>query len=348
FLCKCVSYLPGAVLNFMTALPSTKSELRDAFMDFIKQPSATSYDKLMQRFTEMSSKSGSVPSWFHILPSGVFDNAPIERYVRENIKKNNLTNSFVDAKKISGKSLYIIAMTLDGAKRVIFGPDEVNDIEISQAIQASTAMPGFYKPARINGVDYVDGGVHQTANIDVAIEKGAKLIICYNPFRPFDKDMFQEYLQKERRYVSQDQRLSDNGVMAVLNQIFRTFFYTRLHFAIEQYENNPNFDGDIILIEPKADDVAFFELNPLAFGNRQRAAQLGFESVRKSINEKYEVISKILDSYGIKTDKQCVEEEHVEMEKFGKGDRRVMEVLKKRKKKSNQQKSKPTAKSPKH
>ena len=39
-------------------------------------------------------------------------------------------------------------------------------------------------PARINGVDYVDGGVRHTANIDVAIEQGADLIICYNPFRP--------------------------------------------------------------------------------------------------------------------------------------------------------------------
>ena len=40
-------------------------------------------------------------------------------------------------------------------------------------MQASTALPLFYKPARIKGVDYVDGGVRRTANIDVAIEKGA-------------------------------------------------------------------------------------------------------------------------------------------------------------------------------
>ena len=81
--------------------------------------------------------------------------------------------------------LYITACDLDTAERVIFGADENCELTISQAVQASTALPIFYKPARINGVDYVDGGVRHTANIDVAIEKGADLIICYNPFRPF-------------------------------------------------------------------------------------------------------------------------------------------------------------------
>ena len=68
---------------------------------------------------------------------------------------------------------------------MVFGADETNDVTISEAVQASTALPIFYRPARIDGVDYVDGGVRHTANIDVAIEKGADLVICYNPFRPF-------------------------------------------------------------------------------------------------------------------------------------------------------------------
>src|SRR2546430_7648102 len=76
-------------------------------------------------------------------------------------------------------------MNLDTAERVVFGHDEDTSLIISEEVQASTALPGFYKPARIKGVDYVDGGVRRTANIDVAIEHGAELVICYNPFRPF-------------------------------------------------------------------------------------------------------------------------------------------------------------------
>ena len=68
-------------------------------------------------------------------------------------------------------------------------PNTLNHVRIQnalvQAVQASTALPGFYRPARIAGGDYVDGGIRRTANIEVAIEQGADLIICYNPFRPF-------------------------------------------------------------------------------------------------------------------------------------------------------------------
>ena len=106
--------------------------------------------------------------------------------MRRSLEKIRMPNDFraFDAQAGSASSTSR-ACDLDTAERVIFGADENAEVTISQAMQASTSLPGFYKPARINGVDYVDGGVRHTANIDVAIEKGADLIICYNPFRPF-------------------------------------------------------------------------------------------------------------------------------------------------------------------
>ena len=96
-----------------------------------------------------------------------------------------MTNDFRVLYRTRQVELYIVAMNLDTAERVVFGHDEDTSLTISEAVQASTALPGFYKPARIKGIDYVDGGVRRTANIDVAIEHGADLVICYNPFRPF-------------------------------------------------------------------------------------------------------------------------------------------------------------------
>ena len=97
-------------------------------------------------------------------------------------------------------------MNLDTAERAVFGHDEDATVTISEAVQASTALPGFYNPARIRGVDYVDGGVRRTANIDVAIEHGADLIICYNPFRPFsnriDADAGDPSYFADGRYLS--------------------------------------------------------------------------------------------------------------------------------------------------
>lgn len=251
--------------------------------------------------------SGDLPSLLALLPSGIFDNRSIEEYIRTNIKKNKLTNDFVRAKKMTGKRLYISAMRLDGARRVIFGPDEDNSLTISEAVQASTALPGFYKPAHINGVDYVDGGVQDTANIDVAVAKGASLIVCYNPFRPYEPV---EFVDRFKKNSKKGKRLASDGVVTVLNQIFRAFFHTRLKIALNKFEQSKTFKGDIILIEPRADDIQFFELNPFLLKNRVEASRLGFQSVCNSIEDRYDEIKKIFDAYGIGMSKKKVEEKY--------------------------------------
>lgn len=313
---KNIAAFPKIAFSFLTGAPTTVLQLGRLLQALITKPTAKNYEALMRIVSDLVSDI-SLPSLLQLLPSGAFDNAPIEKYLRKNIKKNHLTNSFQVAHKMTGKNLYISAMSVDGGQRVIFGHDENNEVTISEAVQASTAMPGFYKPARINGVDYVDGGVQETANIDIAIEKGAGLVICYNPFRPYDNKVLLEYIRKENRYESKDRRLSDDGVMAILNQIFRAMFHSRLHVALDQYRADPKFKGDIILIEPKSNDAAFFGLNPLIFGNRIKAAALGYRSVRNSIDEQYPEIAKILASYGLKMSRSNVEKEIKKMKAAG-------------------------------
>lgn len=323
---KQIASLPRFAMSFFTGMPLILFQFAKLFQALVARPSVESYMALMKGVSDVVSDF-SLPSLLQLLPSGAFDNAPIERYLRTNIKKNHLTNSFQIAKKATGKSLYISAMTVDGAKREVFGHDENCAATISQAVQASTAMPGFYKPARINGIDYVDGGVQETANMDVAMDKGAKLIICYNPFRPYDNKVLLEYIRKENKYVSNDRRLSDDGVMAVLNQIFRAVFHSRLHQAMDRYRSSEEFNGDIILIEPKADDAAFFGLNPLVFGNRIKAAALGYKSVRNSIEEKFPQIARILNSYGIEISRKNVEKEIQKMSKASGNSAFLREVI---------------------
>ena len=110
-------------------------------------------------------------------------------------------------------------------------------------MQASTALPIFYKPARIGGVDYVDGGIRNTANIDVAIEKGADLVICYNPFRPFLNRIDAE---GRSRYFAAGRYLSDRGLKMLINQVFRTMLHSRLRTALRGYLSDDRFRGDIV------------------------------------------------------------------------------------------------------
>lgn len=303
---KATGWLPGVLWRLFAKMPRQKNGLKHLFYEFVKHPSLNRYEQFWEMVDESLLADHPFPSLLACLPSGLFDNAPLEKYLRENIRRNRMTNDFALAKKMGGKSLYITAMALDSAQEEVFGPDEKNDVSISKAVQASSAMPGFYKPVQIGGKYYVDGGVKQTANLDLIVAKGAKLIICYNPFRPYEKKTFVQELKKQHK----DHSLTEEGVFAVLNQFFRTVFHTRLHNALKAYQTNPHFDGDIILIEPRPDDAAFFSMNPFALGHRLHAAQLGFESVRNSIEERSEEIAAILAAYGIRMSRKGVEAEY--------------------------------------
>src|ERR1041385_6716176 len=147
-----------------------------------------------------------------------------------------MTNDFRVLYRLRQIELYIVAMNLDTAERVVFGHDEDSSVTISESVQASTALPGFYKPARIKGVDYVDGGVRRTANIDVAIEHGADLVICYNPFRPFHNRV-RRVNGKNGEYTIEGQLLADSGLLTVINQVFRTLLHSRLQYGLRPYQD---------------------------------------------------------------------------------------------------------------
>ena len=166
-------------------------------------------------------------------------------------------------------------MNLDTAERVVFGHNENSAATISEAVQASTALPGFYKPARIRGIDYVDGGVRRTANIDVAIEHGAQLVLCYNPFRPIYNRVIPR-LARDGHYTFDGVPLSSRGLLAVLNQVFRTLLHSRLQYGLREFQEDPSFRGDVIVVEPQEGDLSFFRMNPLAFWERRLAAEHGY------------------------------------------------------------------------
>jgi predicted acylesterase/phospholipase RssA len=233
------------------------------------------------------------------LPTGLFDNRSLERYIRRNFEGAGIPNDFRALHRKHKNELYISAMNLDTAERVVFGHDEDTSLTISEAVQASTALPGFYSPARIRGIDYIDGGVRRTANLDVAIEHGADLVICYNPFRPFSNRPNRTFNRETKSYEFDGPRMADGGLLSILNQVFRTLLHSRLQYGLRQWQEDPNFKGDIIVIEPKENDFHYFQLNALAYWQRMQAAQLGYESVTDSVQRNYDMVRRILARYGL-------------------------------------------------
>lgn len=322
-----LTFIPGIVYDLFAAYPILKKDFWKNLKVVVRHPNYSNYEQLMKPFLRVAYSTRSIPTLGELLPSGIFDNKTLEKFIRLNMKKNRMSNNFKVLKRMSGRALYISAMNLDTSERVVFGPDEKNDVTISQAIQASTAVPGFYKPARIKGVDYIDGGVRKTANIDIALDKGADLVICYNPFRPFNNKVLLEYLREENKYVTKSRRISDFGVGMVINQVFRTLFHSRLMYALQRYQEDPNFKKDIILIEPKEDEADFFELNPLFFWNRARSASHGFDSVLKSIERKFDKISAVLKNHGIEMTRDVIKMDSKKIEKSQFDEKVIMDVL---------------------
>lgn len=300
------TYLPGLLLDLGRHAPTMFSKLSTALADYLRGPSVENAWTMLEPIVEALEQCRGIPTVLDYIPSGFFDNSGIERYLRENLERGGISNDFRTLYQKTKRELYISAMNLDTAERVVFGHDEDASLTVSESVQASTALPGFYKPARLHGVDYVDGGVRRTANIDVAIEHGADLVICYNPFRPFSNRVRRKYVKELGKVVVEGRPLVDTGLLTVINQVFRTLLHSRLQYGLRQYQDDPNFTGDIIIIEPKESDLHFFQMSALAYWQRIVAAQYGYISVTQSIEQNYDLIKPILESYGIAITRKAV------------------------------------------
>src|SRR5688572_18754018 len=114
------------------------------------------------------------------LPAGFFSLVALERWMREMFAARNLSNAFATLPH----TLLIPAIDLDRAERVVFGQGELRGVPVSQAIAASSAIPGFFEPYTLDGRDYVDGGVGFCGHADLAVEAGAETVLVINPLVP--------------------------------------------------------------------------------------------------------------------------------------------------------------------
>jgi predicted acylesterase/phospholipase RssA len=312
--------VPAVMRTALRAAGSNRSLLLQRAREFIEAPSWATAEQLVLPLMQDLARYSALQSGLSYLPSGLFDNRGIERFIRSNFERNGLPNDFRLLKLERGTDLYIGATNLDTAQAAIFGHDEDCGATISEAVQASTAIPGFYRPPRINGNDYLDAGVRKTANISLAVGKGAQLIIAYNPFRP--------YVNYHTDQLLYDQRsLSDMGIITVINQAFRTLLHTRLQIGIEKLRLDQSFHGDVVLLEPSEDDLAFFHINPLAFWRRAESALYGFVGVQAAIERSFERIERILGRYGIQIDIERLRHATAEIRRHGGAHASILDVL---------------------
>jgi NTE family protein len=243
------------------------------------------------------------------LPTGIYTGSGIEKYVAEALSDPDRTDDF----RLLEPELYITATDLDATERVVMGEGEWAEIPISTAVAASGALPMIYEPVRVDGREFIDGGIRSTTNVDIAVEHGAKFIIVINPIVPYVNDF-----RKRIPTVTgtRARRVSDMGFTAVGNQAYRVLSHERLHLAVQYWEQR--YPGvDIILIEPELDDELMFGTSILDYSARLEIAKHGFESVTLKLARDYERYKSIAERHGIQISARRVRHvlEQVEIER---------------------------------
>lgn len=77
--------------------------------------------------------------------------------------------------------LLISAVELESGRRVMFGAPEAPEASVGQAVEASCAIPGYFRPVEIAGRSYVDGGAWSPTNMDAAQVSRGTRVLCLNP-----------------------------------------------------------------------------------------------------------------------------------------------------------------------
>ena len=77
--------------------------------------------------------------------------------------------------------LLVVALDVESGHRAVFGLPDNSSIRVGQAVEASCAIPGVFKPIRANGRTYVDGGAWSLTNLDVAPVVRGTRVLCLNP-----------------------------------------------------------------------------------------------------------------------------------------------------------------------
>jgi len=77
--------------------------------------------------------------------------------------------------------LRIATVDRRSGRRVMFGAPGAPPASVAQAVLASCAVPWLFAPVRIDGREYVDGGVWSPTNLDAAPARRGTRVLCLVP-----------------------------------------------------------------------------------------------------------------------------------------------------------------------
>ena len=183
------------------------------------------------------------------LPAGLISTDSLQEVVRR----------AVPGHWVEHPNFWAVACDYGSGRRVPFGRIDAPRADIAQAVAASCAIPGFYRPVRIGGRRYVDGGVCSVSNLDLVAGRGLDLVICLNPLTSAERD---------------------EGLLDVLPLFTKGSGRRRLAHEKRKVRR---FGSEVLVIEPTAEDRAVMGRNWMSAERRQQVIETAQRTVARRL-----------------------------------------------------------------
>ncbi len=225
------------------------------------------------------------------LPPGLYTLSHYQRYLRRLLSRPGLVDAFGELKR----ELYIPAVHLDTGDRILFGTEAWQDVPISDAIAASSALPLYFQPVTLRGMDFVDGGVGGVAHVDFPISLGSRLLMVFNPIIPIRNE---EGVVCIPTFSGHCARIREKGITFVVDQTQRISARAKLQMGLERVRaQHP--EAKVFLIEPHASDSILFMENILNYGSRVAVLNYGYRSTARHLRAEFDSYREAFAAHGI-------------------------------------------------
>ncbi len=248
-------------------------------------------------FSSVTSRPLAIDVWTELerftdsLPAGVFALDAYERFLSDFMRRRDIPQSFSRLPR----KLVLVANDLDDGKRAVFGIGDLARIPVPRAVVAASAIPVLFVPVRIDGRDYVDGGLGEVGHVDLAEELGCDTVVVINPMVPVRPDLQGMDVPTG---AGKRKRVRDKGLLWVYNQAWRMRTEGRFHRLLDEYRSKHP-DTRVLLLEPASDDAVMFMYSPMNFAARRAILEDGYMATKKLLASPDAPLRRALESKGL-------------------------------------------------
>ncbi|MEN9810584.1 MAG: hypothetical protein RLZZ488_2151 [Pseudomonadota bacterium] len=215
-----------------------------------------------------------------LVPVGFFRGERLKAFLERQLSRLGIPDNIAQLKK----ELYISATDQDTGEHVVFGEEPWREIKISQAIRASTALPPFYLPERVNGHWFSDGQLTSSSDFNTAIRKGAGLVIMIDPMVAYTSNSPGAVMRHGGYFTA----------VQAIKSLVQTRFSSMLNHSMDV---NP--DVDFVVFRPTDEVMEAMAGNPMRYRIRTELAEIGYRGTVQQILAQYDSLSHKLGKHGI-------------------------------------------------